>query len=206
MKKILLHGAVLALAIGLPIGMCSTNGILAAVRKTFSAGGKGNQFPSCDDPATTDPLPRVAPEAPGLSDCLSFDVTVPWITRHWPRVSSGLSDVRLQGYRVPLVTGSGISDVAGSLTYYFDAQQQAQRLTLRGTTGDPTTLVELLASRFHFTRRVEKDRPGLVLFEAVDPDNQLLGTLTIRFAPVIKANQPYTQYVVDLTVNRPPTL
>ena len=171
----------------------------------FPRSGKGDrELPLCDDLATTDPLRRHAPETPGLSDCLSFDVTVPWVTRHWPRVSSGLSELRLQGYRVPLVTGSGISDVAGSLTYYFDAQQQMQRLTLRGTTGDPTTLVQLLASRFHFARRVVSDRPGLVQFEAVDPDNQLLGTLKISSAPVIKANQPYTRYEVDLAVNRPP--
>ena len=133
---------------------------------------------------------------------LSFDVTVPWVTQHWPRVSSGLSELRLQGYRVPLVTGAGITDVAGSLTYYFDVSQQVQRITLRGTTGNPTTLVQLLGSRFHFTRRLVND-PGLVLFEAVDPDNRPAGSLKIRSAPVIDANQPYTRYEVDLVVNRP---
>jgi hypothetical protein len=100
------------------------------------------------------------------------------------------------------VTGAGITDVAGSLTYYFDVRQQVQRITLRGTTGNPTTLVQLLGSRFHFTRRLVND-PGLVLFEAVDPDNRPAGSLKIRSSPVIDANQPYTRYEVDLVVNRP---
>ena len=221
MKKILLYGAGLALAIGGPIGLFSTNGFLAGVRKSwFSTSSATADAPS--QPASSglyagtsqetgvdkshgargNQLGRAATDTPGLADVLRFDVTVPWVTQHWPRVSSGLSEVRLQGYRVPLVTGAGITDVAGSLTYYFDARQQAQRITLRGTTGNPTALVELLRSRFHFTRRLVND-PGLILFEAVDPNNQPAGSLKIRSAPVIKANQPYTRYEVDLVVDRP---
>jgi hypothetical protein len=204
MKKVLLYAAGLAVAIGGPIALFAANGPLAAVRKSWfstsstTADAKSPSGSSGLDAATQQ---RYAASTPGLADVLRFDVTVAWVTQHWPRVSSGLSQVQLQGYRVPLVTGAGVTDVAGSLTYYFDARQQAQRITLRGTTGNPTALIELLASRYHFTRRLVND-PGLVLFESVDAENQLVGSLKIRSAPVIKANQPYTRYNVDLVVNR----
>ena len=99
---------------------------------------------------------------PSLAEVLRFDVTVEWILRRWPRVTTGLPYLQLQGYRVPLVTGTGMSDVAGSLTYYFNAQQQVQRITLRGTTGDPSVLASILTSRYRFARRLTND-PGVVL-------------------------------------------
>ncbi len=61
---------------------------------------------------------------------LRFDVTVEWVMQRWPRVSTGLPYLQLQGYRVPLVTGTKVADLAGSLTYYFNARQQVQRITL----------------------------------------------------------------------------
>ena len=94
-----------------------------------------------------------------------------------------------------------MADVAGSLTYYFNAQQQVQRITLRGTTGDPSALVALLTSRYHFARRLTND-PGVVLYEAVDSSNRPVGSLKIRSATVVKANQPYTRFEVDLVMDR----
>ena len=66
---------------------------------------------------------------PSLAEVLRFDVTVAWVMQRWPRVSTGLPYLQLQGYRVPLVTGTTVADLAGSLTYYFNAQQQVQRIT-----------------------------------------------------------------------------
>ena len=119
--------------------------------------------------------------SPSLAEVLRFDVTVDWVMQRWPRVSTGLPYLQLQGYRVPLVTGTGVADLAGSLTYYFNAQQQVQRITFRGTTGDPSALVALLAGRYHFARRLTND-PGVVLYEAVDSSNQPAGSLKIRSA------------------------
>ena len=139
---------------------------------------------------------------PGLAEVFNFNVTADWVMHRWPRVSTGLPDLPFQGYRVPLVTGTKTSDLAGSLTYYFDTRQQPQRISFRGTTGDPSPLVALLSSRFHFTRRVIND-PGVVLYEAVDPADQPAGSLKIRSANVVKANQPYTQFEIELVINRP---
>jgi hypothetical protein len=107
----------------------------------------------------------------------------------------------MQGYRVPLVTGGGLADVAGSLTYYFNSQQQVQRITLRGTTGDPGVLVGLLSSQYHFARRLTND-PGVVFYEAVDSSNQPTGTLKIRSAQVVRADQPFTRFEFDLAMDR----
>ena len=222
-KTTLLCTGGLLLAVGGPVGYYSVSDVVSAVRKTLSthssATDAGNPQAGASDP-NAPPVnmsglaPGVQPAAdahapwakaaamPGLDEVLRFDVTVDWITRHWPRVSTGLTQVQLQGYRVPLVTGTELSDVAGSLTYYFNSRQQAQRITLRGTTGDPRVLVALLEGRFHFVRRLTND-PSIAYYEAVDAGNHPVGALKIHSASVILSNQPYTRYEVDLVVDRP---
>ncbi len=221
-KKSLLCVGGLLLAVGGPIGMFSANDFVANARKNWFSGwtakasanpqspstpqgaagegyaAKSNSFSpanALDEPSLTAPLPS-------LDEVLSFDRSVEWVMQRWPRVSTGLTYLQLQGYRVPLVTGTGLSDVAGSLTYYFNAGQQVQRITLRGTTGDPTRLVTLVAGRYHFARRLTND-PGVVLYEVVDSGNKPAGTLKIRSARVVKASQPYTRFEVDLAMDRP---
>ena len=71
------------------------------------------------------------------SSVFHFQITPEWIVAHWPAVSTGLAQLQLEGYRVPLVTGTARHDLAGSLTYYFNAEQKLQQITFVGTTGDP---------------------------------------------------------------------
>ena len=59
-----------------------------------------------------------------LADAFSMDKTPLWVLQRWPRVSTGGAQLQLQGYRVPLVTGTGEGDLAGSMTYFFNPQQQ----------------------------------------------------------------------------------
>ena len=51
-----------------------------------------------------------------------FDVSREWIYQNWDRKSTGLGDPELFGIRVTLITGTQRTDLAGSLTYLFDAQ------------------------------------------------------------------------------------
>ena len=132
---------------------------------------------------------------------LRFDVTVEWVLRRWPRVTTGLPDLQLQGYRVPLVTGTKVSDVAGSLTYYFNVRQQVQRITLRGTTGDPSVLANVLINRYHFVRHLTND-PGAIFYEAVDADRRQIGSLNVHSAAVIDASQPYSRFQFELALER----
>ena len=177
-KKVLLYVGGLALALGGPISMFSAGDFMAGVRKSWFSGSTAKaaaQSPYAASPnviANDSPAPPAptlvmgqadTTPLPSLAEVLRLDVTVEWVLQRWPRVTTGLPQLQLQGYRVPLVSGTSISDVAGSLTYYFNARQQVQRITLRGTTGDPSVLATILASRYHFTRRLTND-PGVVLF------------------------------------------
>ena len=218
-KKTLLCIGGLMLATGGPITLFSTSDFVAGIKRTWQASPVAAAFatsqpagsPQQSTPtAITGPAhlvpvsmtPADATPTPGLEEVLRFAVTVEWVMHRWPRVSTGLPQVQLQGYRVPLVTGTTAADVAGSLTYYFNAQQQVQRITLRGATGDPGRLVTLLSGRHHFARRLTND-PGLVLYETVDSSNHPAGSLKIRSAGVVKASQPYSRFEVDLLLDRP---
>ena len=61
-----------------------------------------------------------------------FQITPESIVAHWPAVSTGLAQLQLEGYRVPLVTGTAKHNLAGSLTWYFNAQQKLQQITFVG--------------------------------------------------------------------------
>jgi hypothetical protein len=212
-KKTALYVSGLFLAVGGPISVFSTPGLMS--------GGKPATPPTAAVPATPQPtalggtaslsnrgfdaLPGESAAdnmpLPTLAEVLRFDVSVEWILRRWPRVTTGLPHLQLQGYRVPLVTGTGMTDVAGSLTYYFNARQQVQRITLRGTTGDPSVLASILASRHRFTRRLTND-PSVIVYEAVDSSNAPAGSLKIRSARVITSAQPHMRFEVDLVMDR----
>ena len=129
-------------------------------------------------------------------------MTPEWIMRRWPRVSTGLAQLQLQGYRVPLVTGTAETDLAGSLTYYFNSQQRLEQIAFRGSTGDARNLVGLLSGRYHLTRRLTND-PSLALYEAVRSDGRPSSALKIQAAAIIKANQPRERFDVQLVLLRP---
>ncbi len=210
-KKTLWYIGGLLLATGAPITLYSGSDLLAGIKRSWSrqpAAATAYQQPSYGTsslpgaaaisakPVALDPLPL-----PSLSEVLRFDVTVEWVMQRWPRVSTGLPFLQLQGYRVPLVTGTTVADVAGSLTYYFSAQQRVERITFHGTTGNPSSLITVL-NQYHFVRRLTND-PGLVLYETVDASNRPAGTVKIRSARVVRADQPYSRFEVDLVIDRP---
>jgi hypothetical protein len=223
-KKTMLCVGGLMVAAGGPVTMFTASDLAGGVKQSWFAatatapGSPSQTAPESDptsaqsadaaNPALAEPLSPAGPSAsegfptPSLAEVLRFDVSVEWILQRWPRVSTGLPYLQMQGYRVPLVTGTSLTDLAGSLTYYFNAHQQAVRIAFRGTTGDPRVLVGLLTSRHHFARRLTND-PGVVMFEAVDASNQPIGSLKIRSAQVIKVDQPYSRFEIDLAMDRP---
>ena len=130
-----------------------------------------------------------------------FNVTPEWIVARWPAVSTGLAQLPLEGYRVPLVTGTAQHDLAGCLTYYFDPRQKLQQITFVGTTGDPRPLIGLLTTRFQFGRRLAND-PGLVIYEAGQLNGQPASVLRIRLASADDSSGPYRSYNVELSLRR----
>jgi hypothetical protein len=139
--------------------------------------------------------------APNLEEILQFEGTPAWVMARWPRVTAGLAELDLQGYRVPLVSGTSSDDLAGSLTYYFNKNQKIERIIFHGTTGDPRKLITLVTSKFSFLHEPTSD-PSLSLFQAKwhgKPHSEL----RIRPARVLRADQPNARYEVDLAMKRP---
>jgi hypothetical protein len=141
------------------------------------------------------------PTANDLADVFRWDVSPPWVLGRWPRVSAGLADVDLQGYRVPLVTGGQSDDLAGSLTYYFDRRQRLKRMLFQGSTGDGRRLVALLATRFGFVREWNND-PSLYLYRVRD-GKKVVSELRIQPARVVRADSPHSRFDVALLIARP---
>jgi len=121
--------------------------------------------------------------------------------QRWERVSAGLADIDLQGYRVPLVTGTADDDLAGSLTYYFDKQQKVQRITFHGTSGNPRKLVTLLTGRYGFLRQ-STDDPSLYLYQ-VKWNGKPTSELRIKPARVVRADAPHSRFEIELAMKRP---
>ena len=148
--------------------------------------------------------PQVRPQLTGaqteqLSDALRFDVAPEWVTSRWARVSTVLSEQQFKGLRVPLVTGTKLDDLAGSLTYYFDHQQRVRRVTFTGNTGDPDRLVKLVTERFRF-KVVPSQGAGMFLAHW---NGRPTSALRITHAPVIRSADPLSQFTVDLEINLP---
>jgi hypothetical protein len=136
-----------------------------------------------------------------LAEVLRFDITTHWIIARWPRVTTGLAVLDLQGYRVPLVTGTNEDGMAGSLTYYFDKHQVCERIIFHGTSGDPRKLVYLVTSRYGLEREITND-PSLTLFRKKS-GSRVDSELRIRPAKVIRADAPRSRYEIDLAIKRP---
>ncbi len=154
-------------------------------------------------PTDLAPLPPLdSPPVVSLDEALRFEVTAGWVLSRWPRVSSGVAELPLQGYRVPLVTGTAEADLAGALTYYFNPRQQVQRITFHGTTGSPQHLIQMLVAQYHFGRRLMNDA-RVLRFEVAAPSGPAKSYLEIRSVPVVKASDPYRRFEVILVMERP---
>lgn len=136
-----------------------------------------------------------------LSEVFRFDITAGWVLARWPRVTTRLASLDLNGYRVPLVSGIKESDLAGSLTYYFNPQQQVQRITFLGKTGDPTAFVALMTNRFQFERDLVPD-PSLYVYK-VKKGKEVVSELRIRPVPTVSAADPRGRFEVALVIERP---
>jgi len=147
------------------------------------------------------PAPLTGPPGLTLEQALRWDVTKNWVYSNWARKSTGLSDPRLFGVRVPLVTGAGMTDVAGSLTYYFDQAGAVQRMRLRGRTADTSRIVYLAGTAFGMTPTLS-GAPGEQLFRAYE-DKTLRGELRTRPEGVLWGASPHGSFDVFFEATRP---
>ena len=157
-------------------------------------GGPGSEIYSS-------PAPLAGPVGVSLEQALDWNVTRNWVYRNWARKSTGLADPALFGVRVPVVTGAGMTDLAGTLTYYFDRGGLLQRIRLEGKTADTSRLVHLATTRFAMQARRPLS-PGDQLFQAVD-GQRLRGELRTRPEGTLWATSPHTSFDVRMEVTRP---
>lgn len=147
------------------------------------------------------PASLTGPPGMTLADLLNWNVTKNWVYSHWDRKSTGLSDPELFGVRAPIVTGNGMTDVAGAVSYYFDAAGALQRIRLRGRTADTSRLVYLAASAFGMQPQPSA-APGEQLFQARD-GKRLTGELRTRPEGVLWGTSPHESFDVHFEAVRP---
>ena len=134
-------------------------------------------------------------------EVLRFDISPSFVTQRWPRVATSLYELDLQGFRVPLVTGTNPDDLAGSLTYYFNQERRLQRITFTGTTGDYRRLLHLLTNYYRFVSR-PTNTPDVMVFE-VPAAKEAASYLWIRPVDVLRADQPLSRFHLTLVLERP---
>ena len=134
-----------------------------------------------------------------LEQVVRFDVDDRWVTQRWPRVSTILAEPNRQGLRVPLVTGTEFTDLAGSLSYYFDKHRRVRRISFEGHTGDASRLVEFATKQFG-VREEPTLKAGLYLARW---NAYPTSAIYIRHAPVVREAAPRRRMEVRFEINRP---
>ncbi len=146
-------------------------------------------------------IPLEGAEVEQFWEVLRFDLTPNSLAQRWPRVSASLADLSLQGYRVPLVTGTDPDDLAGSLTYQFNYQRYLQRISFSGTTGDYRRLLQLLTTHYGFVHR-PTNTPNVIVFE-VPKSGPAASYLWIQPVDVVRADRPLNRFQITLVLERP---
>jgi len=135
-----------------------------------------------------------------FAEIIRFDVYPNWVKSRWKRVSTNPGDTGLHGLRVPVVTGTNTWDLHGSLTYYFDVNQRAQRITFRGWTGDSGRLVNLLTSQYGL-----KAQPThwAGAYAAQNSRGVPTAGLLMQHPAVITRENPVQQVAIVMELNHP---
>lgn len=177
---------------------------------TAAAGG---QFPStaatvpgASSAAAPAPLPAglgatslVGGPIADLREVLRFDISPDWVTARFARVTTVLAETELEGLRVPVVTGIGPSDLAGSITYYFDYSGKLQRVMLHGFTGDASRVVETMTQ--HYGLRAEPTLDAGVYTRRWNA--QPVHFLRLTRAPIVYSDALHHKFTVYLELNQP---
>lgn len=210
MRSKLYFIAVLGLAVGIPYAYYQGADYWKAklprwLRPSAAASGDPSVPSVVSIPSVGSPSASVKDAAPivDIAEVFRFDITPGWVIQRWPLVSTGMGQIQLEGFRVPVFTGTAEDDIAGTLTYYFDPHQRPHRIAFFGTTGDPKKLLELLTRQFGFERNVLND-PSIVVYEVPVPKPyKPASTLKIEPMPVVSANDPLRRFQISLVLERP---
>lgn len=158
----------------------------------------GSKPTTTSEPTQSAPVLTVT-QINSLAEVLRFDVPPAWVMQHFPTVNTGVGDLQLDGFRVPLITGTRPDDLVGTLTYYFDRFQRVQRITLHAVTGDPTRIGNEIQSNY---RLQQQPALGGGLYTSTW-NGSPTSMLHITPATVISAEQQNARFTVFLEINQP---
>jgi hypothetical protein len=148
----------------------------------------------------TSPTPLEGAQIQAIEQVLRFDLTKDWVYRAWARKATGPTDVGLLAVRVPLVTGTHVASLAGSLTYYFNSAGQIEHISFHGRTGDTAHLVNFLVQTYEFE---QAGAPiGEQLYQ-VKRGRRVQSELRTRTEPVQRTTSPHGSIAVELELARP---
>lgn len=133
-----------------------------------------------------------------LAEILRFDITPEWVLSRFPRVSTLLSEMNLDGLRTPLITGSSPGDMAGTLTYYFDRYKRLKRVSIHATLGDPTRYLIELQKAYQMSQEPSLGGSLYVIKWNGTPTS----VLHISPASVIYSDLSYGRYNLFLELNQ----
>jgi len=200
-----IYGLIFIASVGLPYLSSQWSKASNFIAGATSSSAATTEPAAISNAAATAPLlaslstPTAAePPLVGLAEAIRFDIASSWLFTRWPRVTAGLPEGNLQGYRVPLITGTTEYDAAGALTYYFNPEQRLQKINFKGSIGDPTHLVGYIVGRFGLTRQVSDD-PGLHLYQT-RWNGKPINELKIRPVRVVTSESLHARYDVELTL------
>ena len=134
-----------------------------------------------------------------LREVMRFDINPEWVFSRFSRVSTVLAELRMEGFRVPIVTGTKATDLAGTLSYYFDPNGKVQRIMLHGFTGDPSRLGETLSQHFQLQREPSLEAGVFVRRWNDRP----VHFMRVTHAPVVYSNAVHQKYTVFVELNDP---
>ncbi len=219
MSRLIMIAIVLGTAIGMPY-MASRSSKLTVAPPTPAAAAPPESGPTAETPQPAairaeptklpvpgpgslmydSPVPLDGAQIHAVEQVLRFDLTKDWVYRTWARKSTGPTDVGLFAVRVPLVTGTHLGALAGSLTYYFNSNSVVEHISFRGRTGDTTQLVNFLARTYEFQRAAAP--VGEQLYQ-VKRGRRIQSELRTRPEPVLWSTSPHRSIGVELELARP---
>ena len=141
----------------------------------------------------------VGPTITPIPEALRFDITPSFVSQRWSRVSNQLADLDWYGMRVPLVTGTQMQDLHGSISYFFDRNHRLQRIKLRGFTADSEPLVQFLISTYGLREYAAAEGRVYLAYQQDRP----LSYMHIRNAGVLSSENRRTQQQVTVEINAP---
>lgn len=133
-----------------------------------------------------------------LRDVLRFDISPNWVFQRFERVTTVLSDLQLDGLRVPLITGTAPTDLAGTLSYYFDRYKRVQRVKIHALTGDPSRFIAELQHAYQLQQHPSLGGQLYLL----KWNGRATSVVFAAPAPVITADAPYSRYNVFIELNQ----